>query len=110
MAAITLIAGIPVTIIVHDRDGSYGAVFGKRVRSLGIRQIRTPVKAPRWVRSIRAECLDHMFVFGHQHLQRSLKRVHRVLQSLAPPSKPRSMGTLFPKRTTDQAIERTNRR
>ena len=47
-----------------------------RVDSLGIRQIRTPVKAPkanaiaeRWIRTVRAECLDHVFVFVHRHLQ-----------------------------------------
>lgn len=63
--------------LIHDRDGSYGSAFNRRVQSLGITQIRTPVKSPRanaiaerWVRTIRAECLDHRCVLGHQHLQR----------------------------------------
>lgn len=67
----------PPGYLVHDRDGCYGSAFNRRVRSLGINQIRTPVKAPkanaiaeRWVRTIRAECLDHRLVLGHQHLQR----------------------------------------
>ena len=62
--------------LIHDRDASYGSQFNRRVRSLGIRQIRTPVKAPkanaiaeRWIRTVRAGCLDHVCVFGHRHLQ-----------------------------------------
>ena len=90
----------PPCYLIHDRDGSYGAVFNRRVRSLGIKQLRTPVKAPRanaiaerWVRTVRAECLDHTFVFGHQHLQRLLVeyvayynrwRPHRSLGQRAP--------------------------
>jgi transposase InsO family protein len=91
---------VPPRYLIHDRDGSYGVLFNRRVRSLGIRQIRTPVKAPkanafaeRWVRTVRTECLDHMFIFGHQHLQRSLNeyvayynqwRPHRSLGQTAP--------------------------
>ena len=55
----------PPRYLIHDRDGCYGAIFNRRVRGLGITQIRTPVKAPkanaiaeRWVRTARAECLD----------------------------------------------------
>jgi len=55
-----------------------GTVFDRRVKSLGIKQIQTPVKAPkanaiaeRWVRIIRNECLDHRLILGHQHLQRT---------------------------------------
>jgi transposase InsO family protein len=67
---------------------------------LGIKQVRTPVKAPkanaiaeRWVRSIRNECLDHRLIFGHQHLQRTITeyinyynrwRPHRSLDQVAP--------------------------
>ena len=90
----------PPRYLIHDRDGCYGAEFNRRVRSLGIKQIRTPVKAPkanaiaeRWVRTVRAECLDHMLVLGHQHLQRSINeyvayynhwRPHRSLDQKAP--------------------------
>jgi len=90
----------PPRYLIHDRDGSYGAEFNRRVRSFGIKQIRTPAKTPRanaiaerWVRSVRAECLDHMFVLGHQHLQRLTNeyvayynrwRPHRSLGQKAP--------------------------
>ena len=90
----------PPRYLIHDRDGCFGASFNRRVVSLGIRQIRTPVKAPkanaiaeRWVRSIRNECLDHKLIFGHHHLQRTVDefvdyynrwRPHRSLGQIAP--------------------------
>jgi transposase InsO family protein len=90
----------PPRYLIHDRDGCFGASFNRRVASLGIRQIRTPVKAPkanafaeRWVRTIRNECLDHRLIFGHQHLQRTVGdyvtyynrwRPHRNLGQTAP--------------------------
>ncbi len=92
----------PPRYLIHDRDGCYGTVFDRRVRSLRIKQIRTPVRAPkanaiaeRWIRSVRTECLDHMFICGHRHLQRSLDeyaayynrwRPHRSLGQKAPNS------------------------
>ena len=65
----------PPRFLIHDRDSSFGTVFDRRIQSLGVKQIRTPVKAPkansiaeRWVRSVRNECLDHRLILGHQHL------------------------------------------
>ena len=90
----------PPRYLIHDRDGCFGASFNRRVGSLRIRQIHTPVKAPkanaiaqRWVRTIRNECLDHRLILGHQHLQRSVTefiayynrwRPHRSLGQIAP--------------------------
>ena len=88
----------PPRYLIHDRDGCFGASFNRRVASLGIRQIRTPVKAPkanaeRWVRTIRNECLDHRLIFGHHHLQRTVDdfvayynrwRPHRSLGQITP--------------------------
>jgi len=57
--------------LIHDRDSRYGANFDRRVRGLGIRQVRTPFRsrqanavAERWVTSVRSECLDHLIVFN----------------------------------------------
>jgi len=68
----------PPRFLIHDRDGCFGNAFNRRIASLEIRQIRTPVKAPRanaiaerCVRIIRNECLDHRLILGHQHLQRT---------------------------------------
>ncbi len=90
----------PPRYLIHDRDGCFGASFNRRVASFNIRQIRTPVKAPkansiaeRWVRTIRNECLDHRLIFGHYHLQRTVDeyltyynrwRPHRSLGQIAP--------------------------
>jgi putative transposase len=90
----------PPRYLIHDRDNSFGATFNRRVESLGIKDVRTPVKAPkdnaiaeRRVRSIRNECLDHRRIFVHQHLQRTtIKyidyynrwRPHRSLDQIAP--------------------------
>ncbi len=90
----------PPRYLIHDPDGCFGASFNRRVRSLYIRQIRTPVKAPkanaiaeRWVRTIRNECLDHRLILSHRHLQRSTNefiayynrwRPHRSLGQIAP--------------------------
>jgi transposase InsO family protein len=59
----------PPRFLVYDRDSCYGATFHRRVRNIGIAQVRTPFRSPRanaiaerWVRSIRTECLDHVRV------------------------------------------------
>jgi putative transposase len=51
----------------------------RRVRNLGIAQVRTPFRSPRtnaiakrWVRSVRTECLDHLFIFNERHLEKVL--------------------------------------
>ena len=37
----------PPRFLIHDRDSRYGANFDRRVRGLGIRQVRTPFRSPR---------------------------------------------------------------
>jgi putative transposase len=65
--------------LIHDRDSRYGAAFDRRLANLGITQIRTPFRSPqansiaeRWVRSLRTECLDHLFILNERHLRRVL--------------------------------------
>jgi len=65
--------------LVHDRDSCYGTPFDRRVRNIGIAQLRTPFRSPRanaiaerWVRSVRTECLDHVFIFNERHLRQVL--------------------------------------
>ena len=69
----------PPRFLVHDRDSCYGNTFDRRVRNLGIAQARTPFRSPRanaiaerWVRSVRTECLDHVFIFNERHLEKVL--------------------------------------
>ncbi len=69
--------------LVHDRDTKFGHAFDEVFRTEGIRVIRTPVRAPnanayaeRWVRTLRADCLDRILILGRRHLENVL-RVYR---------------------------------
>lgn len=90
----------PPKYLIRDRDGIYGHEFSRKVRALGIRAIRTPVRAPkanaiaeRFVGTLRRECLDHVFIFNERHLQKVLDefvdyynrhRPHRSLDYQSP--------------------------
>jgi transposase InsO family protein len=90
----------PPRYLIHDRDSRYGAIFERCLRHLGIEEVRTPFRAPRanailerWVRSVRAECLDHLFIFNEANLRRVMAsyvsyfnhwRPHRSLGQRAP--------------------------
>ena len=90
----------PPRFLIHDRDSRFGALFDQRMIRLGVTQIRTPFRAPRanaiaerWVRSVRAECLDHIFIFNERQLRRILNeyvayfncwRPHRSIGQVAP--------------------------
>ena len=90
----------PPRFLIHDRDSRYGATFERRLRHLGIEQVRTPFRAPRanaiserWVKSARTEYLDHLFIFSESHLRRAISsyvayfnswRPHRSLSQRAP--------------------------
>jgi transposase InsO family protein len=90
----------PPRYLIRDRDSRYGQAFDRRVRGLGVGQLRTPVRAPRanalaerWVRSVRNECLDQVVIVTERHLQRVLDeyvayfnawRPHRGLGQRAP--------------------------
>jgi transposase InsO family protein len=65
--------------LIRDRDGAYGEVFIRRLRSIGIRDRPTSPRSPwqngyaeRLIGSIRRECLDHVVVFGERHLHHVL--------------------------------------
>ena len=62
--------------LVHDRDTKFSHAFDEIFRTEGIRVIRTPVQAPnanahaeRWVRTLRADCLDRILILGRRHLE-----------------------------------------
>ena len=65
--------------LIRDRDGAYGEIFIRRVRSIGIRDRPTSPRSPwqnayaeRLIGSIRRECTDHIVVFGERHLRHVL--------------------------------------
>jgi putative transposase len=84
---------------IHDRDSRYGMSFDRRVRQLGIKQVRTPFRPPRanaiaerWVK-ISADRVSRVFVFNEAHLRRAISayvayfnhgRTHRSLGQRAP--------------------------
>jgi putative transposase len=84
-----------VRFLIRDRDSKFTRDFDIVFRSEGIEIIRTPVRAPkanavaeRFVRTVRAECLDWLLILNHRHLERVLRvfvdhynghRPHRAL-------------------------------
>lgn len=88
--------------LVHDRDSKFAAAFDEVFSSEGIKVIHTPILAPqanayaeRFVRTVRAECLDWLLIVGRRHLETVLRiytahynreRPHRALALLSPDS------------------------
>ena len=89
--------------LIRDRDSAYGEVLIRRLRSMGIRDRPIAAKSPwqngcaeRLIGSVRRDCLDHVVVFGEQHLRHLLKsyqqyyneaRTHLSLDKDAPVSR-----------------------
>ena len=99
--------------IVRDRDCVYGAFFKRRLRVMGIRDRPTAPRSPwqnghveRLIGSIRRKCLDHVVVFGEQHLRHILlsymtyyngARTHLSLNKDAPiPRGVQAVGRILP--------------
>src|SRR5437762_9401241 len=90
----------PFRFLIHDRDTKFSHAFDEVFRTEGIKIIRTPVQVPnanafaeRWVRIIRADCLDRILTLGRRHLEHMLRvyrrhynehRPHRALELLPP--------------------------
>jgi putative transposase len=69
-----------IRLLIHDRDRKFSGTFDEIFRSEGITVIETPIRAPqanacaeRFVRTVRAECLDWLLILGHRHLERVLR-------------------------------------
>jgi transposase InsO family protein len=91
----------PVRVLIRDHDPKFPRSFDDVFRGAGIRIVRTPIQAPqanaiaeRFVRTVRAECLDWLLIVNAQHLERVLRvfidhydqhRPHRGL-ALRPPA------------------------
>ena len=89
----------PLQFLIRDRDAKFTRAFDV-FRSEGAEVLITPVQAPnanayaeRWIRSVRAECLDWLLIVGRGHLEQVLQtyvehynvhRPHRAL-GLEPP-------------------------
>ena len=69
-----------IRFLICDRDSKYNGNFDEVFRSEGIRTVKTPVRAPqanaiaeRFVRTVRAECLDWLLILNRRHLERVLR-------------------------------------
>jgi putative transposase len=65
--------------LIRDRDSKFTAVFDEAFASNGVRIIKTPVRSPRansfaerYVGTLRRECLNHLLIYGEQHLRQIL--------------------------------------
>jgi putative transposase len=89
-----------IRFLLRDRDSKYSGSFDEVFRSEGIRIVKTPVRSPkanavaeRFVRTVRAECLDWLLILNRRHLEHVLdtyvdhynrQRPHRALDLRAP--------------------------
>jgi putative transposase len=92
--------GRQLRFLLRDRDARFSRAFDDVFGSEGAEVLLTPVQAPnanayaeRWIRTVRAECLDWLLVVGRRHLDEVLRvyvahydqhRPHRAL-GLEPP-------------------------
>ena len=92
--------GDPPSFLLRDRDSIYGAHFRRRMRGLGVEEIRIAPRSPwqnpyveRLIGTIRRECLDHVVVLNDRHLMKVLRgyfsyyhgwRTHQSLDMDAP--------------------------
>jgi transposase InsO family protein len=66
--------------VIHDRDSIFSPELDKAVADMGVRILRTSVRAPkansvceRLVGTLRRECPDFIIPLGERHLRRTLQ-------------------------------------
>jgi transposase InsO family protein len=99
--------------IIRDRDRAYGDIVVRRIWAMGIRDRPTSPRSPwqngyceRLIGSIRRDCLDHVVVFGEEHLRHLLRsytkyynqtRTHLSLNKDSPVTRPiETVGCILP--------------
>jgi transposase InsO family protein len=70
----------PYRFVIHDRDSKFSKQLDKAVTDLGVRILRTPVRAPqansvceRFGGTLRRECLDYLIPINERHLKMTIK-------------------------------------
>jgi putative transposase len=101
--------GRQVHFLVRDHDAKFSRSFDDIFHAEGGQVLVTPVRAPtanayaeRWVRTVRAECLDWLLIVNRRHVEQVLRayvqhdnghRPHRAL-GLQPPDPPARLTVL----------------
>jgi putative transposase len=69
----------PYRFVIHDRDAIYSGAVDRALKSMHLRVLTTPVRAPqanayceRLIGTIRRECVDFMIPLNEHHLRRAL--------------------------------------
>jgi putative transposase len=112
--------GRRLRFLLRDHDAKFSRSFDEVFCAEGAEMLLTPVQAPnanahaeRWIRTVRAECLDWLLIVGRGHLEQVLRvyvqhynahRPHRAL-GLQPPD-PAVGLTLTGKDQPDQIYRR----
>ncbi len=97
-----------IHFLIHDRDAKFVAAFDTVFQSTHAHIIRTPFRAPnanayaeRWVRTVRHECLNKLFILSEAHLCQVLNeyiayynawRPHQGLDQQTPIPSPTPIG------------------
>jgi transposase InsO family protein len=70
--------------LIRDRDSKFTAAFDQVLVGNGTRITKTPARSPlansfaeRYAGTLRRECLDHLLIYGEQHLRRTLTEYAR---------------------------------
>jgi hypothetical protein len=104
--------------LIHDRDSKFNGTFDEVFRSEGINVIHPPIRAPqanayaeRFVRTLRAECLDWLLIVRRPHPRTSATHLYRPLQPRAPSPRTRAALARLDKRgpATERQRDQTPR-
>ena len=113
--------GLEVKFLLRDRDTKYVASFDTVFTGGGARVLRTPFRTPnanahaeRFVRTVRAECLDHLLIVTARHLERILRsyvrhyNAHRPNQGISQeiPEASQSTSMMTPRPSLDEEHHR----
>jgi putative transposase len=105
--------GARFRFLIRDRDSKFTAAFDDALAGNGTRVIKTPVRSPRanafaerFVGTLRRECLDHLLIFGEQHLRWILAEYARHYDDHRPHQ---ALGQRPPLHEPRQAIDITAR-
>jgi putative transposase len=101
----TLSSDHPYRFVIHDRDSIFSKALDQGVTDLGVRVLRTPVRAPmansvceRLGGSLRRECLDFVIPLNERHLKMTVKEWGTHYNRGRPHS---SLGPGFPEANQD---------